>query len=203
MTKHAFCNLLKEIYVSKQNIVNPEAWILRLWEKNKTIFSVCGNAGIQRRIMLLCIWRRRRRKEILITDCWVPKRVTLANRIFSLLTTACKFCLCEPCLESHKVIWSYVCEHVWSLSYNLDPKKSSQNKHWDTVWNVNQKNAERCLLETHTKSLHVCVMIQCFMTWWTSLHRCLATSLLRMPPNHDPKPITKPIKRFPVEWLFF
>lgn len=40
-----FCNLLKEMYASKQNVVNPLAWLLLfyfffgLWGKNKTILE--------------------------------------------------------------------------------------------------------------------------------------------------------------------
>ena len=34
-----FCNLLKEMYASKQNVVNPWAWLFGLWEKNKTVLT--------------------------------------------------------------------------------------------------------------------------------------------------------------------
>lgn len=43
-----FCNLLKEMYASKQNVVNPQAWLYGLWEKNKTILS-WSNAKTQQK----------------------------------------------------------------------------------------------------------------------------------------------------------
>jgi len=61
-----FCNLLKEMYASKQNVVNPQAWLFGLWERNKTVVSR-SNAKTQQqrnvkgdfnhRLCLGCLWR--------------------------------------------------------------------------------------------------------------------------------------------------
>lgn len=58
-----FCNLLKEMYTSKQNAVNPQAWLFSLWERNKTAVS-WSNAKTQQ--------QRKVKGDFNHRLCWLP-----------------------------------------------------------------------------------------------------------------------------------
>lgn len=64
-----FCNLLKEMYASKQNVVNPLAWLLLFFYFFRAVGEKQNHSWVGARQRHS---NKEMSKEILITDCWMP-----------------------------------------------------------------------------------------------------------------------------------